>query len=621
MSDIRFNRWLHQSGTGGVYQDGSGNIGIGTSVPSSALHIDGGQIQVGTGTTIHTSGIDLGSGTITSHSINSTGIVTASSFAGDGSSLSGVRDTYASRNIARLAVIQAEDSGSSIVNLENQFVDSFNDSAGIDTSNSSDYQRDTSNKYVVGNIDKLSGTASTDKSTVTIGSTSYNFYQVQSGVATLTVSNAPITFDVLIVGGGGGGGATYGGGGGGGLVVLGQNITLPAPGSYPMTVGVGGSCSRLRGSSPSSDFIWGGLNGQSSIFAGGTGYALTATGGGGGSGIRWDPPCSNNGQGSPGANGGGGGSRHPSCPAVPFTGGTGSKPPNISASASNIWGPTSTVTYYGGYSGGNGYFPWGEGGGGGGAGGAGVSGDASVPTYSVGGIGVSIANMAPDGGTYYWGGGGGGAGTGGYPGYASPAQSTGSSGGAGGGGGAYNYDGGGGKYGSNGGNAFNSVAPSPLGNLDGAGIKNSGGGGGGGDSPRTPGFGDMNGGPGYVLLRSTTANVGITTNMTLVGITTTAASVPTKASLIITIQNISGTTTLNTDIKGYVSRDGGTTYTQGTLTTLGTILSSNRVMVGFENLNISSQPSGSSMKYKVTTHNQAYGSKSVAVKNVSLSWS
>jgi|11BtaG_2_1085332.scaffolds.fasta_scaffold00623_12 hypothetical protein len=40
------------------------------------------QIRVGSATTIHSTGIDLGSGNITSHNINSTGIVTATSFVG-----------------------------------------------------------------------------------------------------------------------------------------------------------------------------------------------------------------------------------------------------------------------------------------------------------------------------------------------------------------------------------------------------------------------------------------------------------------------------------------------------------------------------------------------------------
>ena len=40
MSDIRYNSWLHRSGTGGVYQDSSGKVGIGTSVPGGAgLHV------------------------------------------------------------------------------------------------------------------------------------------------------------------------------------------------------------------------------------------------------------------------------------------------------------------------------------------------------------------------------------------------------------------------------------------------------------------------------------------------------------------------------------------------------------------------------------------------------
>jgi len=41
-----------------------------------------GTVQVGSATTIHTTGIDLGSGNITSHNINSTGIISATSFVG-----------------------------------------------------------------------------------------------------------------------------------------------------------------------------------------------------------------------------------------------------------------------------------------------------------------------------------------------------------------------------------------------------------------------------------------------------------------------------------------------------------------------------------------------------------
>ena len=41
MSDIRFNNWKHQSGTGGVVQDAAGKVGIGSTQPSSMLDVGG----------------------------------------------------------------------------------------------------------------------------------------------------------------------------------------------------------------------------------------------------------------------------------------------------------------------------------------------------------------------------------------------------------------------------------------------------------------------------------------------------------------------------------------------------------------------------------------------------
>jgi len=61
MSDIRFNNWKHQSGTGGVTQNSGGNVGIGSTLPSSKLDVGGdGKF---------------------------TGVVTATAFHGDGSNL------------------------------------------------------------------------------------------------------------------------------------------------------------------------------------------------------------------------------------------------------------------------------------------------------------------------------------------------------------------------------------------------------------------------------------------------------------------------------------------------------------------------------------------------------
>ena len=85
------------------------------------------------------------------------------------------------------------------------------------------------------------------------------------------------------------------------------------------------------------------------------------------------------------------------------------------------------------------------------------------------------------------------------------------------------------------------------------------------------------------------------------------------------IENGSGTATLNTDIKGYISRDSGTTFTQGTLVDEGT-WGTNKKVVAFHNLDISGQPSGTAMCYKITTHNQS-GSKETYIHATSYGWS
>ena len=130
MSDIRFNRWLHQSGTGGIYQDSSGNIGIGTSVPTSALDLGTGNIR---SHNIHSTGIitsvagfsgdvtgnligDVTGKVIGSSGINVTGVITATSFSGDGSALTGI-DATALKDPDGSVIVQAESSGAVVTGI------------------------------------------------------------------------------------------------------------------------------------------------------------------------------------------------------------------------------------------------------------------------------------------------------------------------------------------------------------------------------------------------------------------------------------------------------------------------------------------------------------------------
>jgi len=109
-----------------------------------------------------------------------------------------------------------------------------------------------------------------------------------------------------------------------------------------------------------------------------------------------------------------------------------------------------------------------------------------------------------------------------------------------------------------------------------------------------------------------------TENLVLTSTATTALAQPDTADLIATYTNGAGTATVGTDIKWYVSRDNGTTYTEATMALQGT--SGGHTMLAHRGLDISGQPSGTAMRYKITTHNQVAGSKQTRAQAVSLAW-
>jgi hypothetical protein len=106
--------------------------------------------------------------------------------------------------------------------------------------------------------------------------------------------------------------------------------------------------------------------------------------------------------------------------------------------------------------------------------------------------------------------------------------------------------------------------------------------------------------------------------MTLESTSKTATGTVTKADLVATYSNGSGTAVVGTDIKAYASRDDGTTWTQLTLASQGS--TGAHTILSAHDLDISGQPSGTAMRYKITTHNQSV-TKETRIHAVSLGWS
>ena len=389
----------------------------------------------------------------------------------------------------------------------------------------------------------------------TSGGVTYKVHSFTSVGSTNFVAPAAGTIDYLIVAGGGGG---YVGGAGGGGVVHATSQSIPS-GNNAAVVGGGGATN---------------TDGADSTF-----NSHTASGGGRGGG--YGP---NQHAGGTGGSGGGGGTGN----SQGTRGGTSDQ--NAYSGTPNVTGyGTSNNAYWGG-----GYSaPQDEGSqGGAGAGGAGIfkpsqgPSNISWPTYRKAGPGGDGRQFDITGTpTYFAGGGAGGGSPDGGPGAASSPGGGGSNAGS------------------------NAVGT--------AGTANTGGGGAGSMFPMSSGSSGA-GGSGIVIVRYP-ENGFITAaqaNMTMISTATTASSQADRASVVLTYVDTTGTATINTDIKVYASRD-GTNYTEGTLVDQGS--TGAHKIVTANNIDISGQPAGTTMKYKVTTHNQS-GSKETRVEAISLGW-
>ena len=101
--------------------------------------------------------------------------------------------------------------------------------------------------------------------------------------------------------------------------------------------------------------------------------------------------------------------------------------------------------------------------------------------------------------------------------------------------------------------------------------------------------------------------------MVLIANSQTAETSPSDARIVIFEEDVDSIT-LNTDIKAYISRDGGTTWTQITLSDEGNYEGSKRVLAGV--LDISGQPSGTNIEYKIETLNN----KDLKLHGTGVNW-
>lgn len=102
-------------------------------------------------------------------------------------------------------------------------------------------------------------------------------------------------------------------------------------------------------------------------------------------------------------------------------------------------------------------------------------------------------------------------------------------------------------------------------------------------------------------------------NMTLISNAVTAEAQPNQGRIVLFEEDVDAVT-INTDLKAYCSRDGGTSWTQATLTDDGDYDTSKRILSGIAPL--SAQPAGTSMKWKIESLNN----KNLKLHGIGVNW-
>lgn len=259
---------------------------------------------------------DGSAGSITGLSgVNVSGVITATTFTGDGSSLTGIASTDNIRTNTNATFLQNVNVLGAGITVGNTLIqshsigigttDTTGRNAGVTTSTGTLIYNTTTKAVEVfdgtqwiGGLKTFSATGGTQDTTSRSGYIVHTF----TGPGSFVVEGAPKSVEVLVVGGGGGGGTgsvgnggqPSGGGGGGGGVAYSSAYTVSA-GTYPIVVG-GGSARggagndstglELTGSGGASFAPGraGGASGAPQSNAGGSAVGTFAGGGGGGAG-------------------------------------------------------------------------------------------------------------------------------------------------------------------------------------------------------------------------------------------------------------------------------------------------------------------------------------------------